>query len=33
MLSFMLSFMLSTLIPAAAATSLIWVAVTDDRRE
>jgi hypothetical protein len=25
--------MLSTLIPAAAATSLIWVAVTDDRRE
>ncbi|MEA2834107.1 MAG: hypothetical protein QOG66_2309 [Methylobacteriaceae bacterium] len=33
MLSLMLSFMLSTLIPAAAATSLIWVAVTDDRRE
>jgi hypothetical protein len=31
MLSFMLSFALSTLIPAAAVTSLVWVAATDNR--
>jgi hypothetical protein len=31
MLSLMFSFVLSTLIPSAALTSLLWVAVTDER--